>query len=52
MKATVQGTSEATLTAGGGTTKTTPAGVEVSGPKVDVNGQAMVSIAGAMVKIN
>jgi hypothetical protein len=32
--------------------KTSAAGVEVPGPKVDISGQTMVTIAGAMVKIN
>jgi type VI secretion system secreted protein VgrG len=51
-KAAVTGATEATLSAAGGTVKTSAAGVEASGPKVDINGQTMVTIAGAMVKIN
>ncbi len=51
-KATVSGAVEATLDASGGSVKATPASVAVSAPTVDVSGQAMVSIAGAMVKIN
>ena len=50
--ASVKGAVEATLAGAAGSVKADPAGVAVSGPKVDVAGQAMVSIAGAMVKIN
>jgi len=51
-KATVKGSAEGTLTAGGGTVKTSPAGVEASGPKVDISGTGMVSIGGGIVKVN
>ena len=51
-KATVKGAAEGTLTAGGGTVKTSPAGVEASGPKVDISGSGMVTIGGGMVKVN
>jgi type VI secretion system secreted protein VgrG len=50
--ASVKGAVEATLAGAAGTVKADPAGVAVSGPKVDISGQAMTSIAGAMVKIN
>jgi hypothetical protein len=40
------------MSASGGSVKTSPAGVEAAGPKIDISGQAMVTIAGAMVKIN
>jgi len=49
--ATVKGATEATLTAGGAV-KTTPAGVEATGTKIDVTGSAAVNVTGAMVKIN
>jgi type VI secretion system secreted protein VgrG len=51
-KALVKGAAEGTLTAGGGTVKVSPAGVEASGPKVDVSGSGMVNITGGMVKVN
>ena len=51
-KATVKGSAEGTLTDGGGTVKTSPAGVEASGPKVDISGTGMVSIGGGIVKVN
>jgi type VI secretion system secreted protein VgrG len=51
-KATVSGSAEATLTAGGGTVKTSPSGVDASGPMINVTGSGMVSISGAMVKVN
>jgi len=51
-EATVNGPASATLSGGSGSVKADPAGVAISGPKVDVSGQAMVSVAGAMVKIN
>jgi len=50
--ATVQGKADATLTASGGAVKTSAAGVAASGPKVDIAGSGMVSIAGGIVKIN
>ena len=49
--ATVKGTSEATLTATGAV-KTSPAGVEATGTKIDITGSAAVNVTGAMVKIN
>jgi type VI secretion system secreted protein VgrG len=52
VNASVKGAVEATLAGAAGSVKAGPAGAEVAGPKVDVNGQAMVSIAGATVKIN
>jgi type VI secretion system secreted protein VgrG len=52
VNASVKGAVEATLAGAAGSVKAGPAGAEVAGPKVDVNGQTMVSIAGAMVKIN
>ena len=51
-KATVTGAAEATMSAAGGSVKTSAAGVEAAGPKIDISGQTMVNIAGAMVKIN
>ena len=45
------GTSEATLTATGAV-KTSPAGVEATGPKIDITGSVAVNVTGAMVKIN
>jgi hypothetical protein len=50
--ASVVGANEATLAGAAGSVIAGPAGAEVAGPKVDINGQTMVSIAGAMVKIN
>lgn len=50
--ASVTGAVEATLAGAAGSVKAGPAGAEVAGPKVDVNGQTLVSIAGATVKIN
>ncbi len=51
-KATVEGTTEATLAAPGGTVKTSPSGVDVSGPQVNISGSGMVNVSGAMVKVN
>lgn len=51
-KATVSGSTEATLSGGGGSVKASPAGVDASGAQVNVTGQGMVNIAGAVVKIN
>jgi type VI secretion system secreted protein VgrG len=50
--ATVKAPSGVTVSGGGGTVKADPAGVAASGAKVDVSGSAMVTIAGALVKIN
>ncbi len=50
--ATVTGATEGTLTAGGATVKTSPTGVEASGPKIDITGSVAVNVTGAMVKIN
>jgi type VI secretion system secreted protein VgrG len=51
-KAKVSGAAEAALEGGGGAVKATPAGVDASGPQVNLTGQGMVNIAGAVVKIN
>jgi type VI secretion system secreted protein VgrG len=51
-KATVQGTAEGTVTAGAGTVKTSPSGVDASGPMVNVSGSGAVSITGGVVKVN
>ena len=50
--ATVHGATEAVLTGGAGTVQTSPAGAAVSGPMVDLSGQAAVNMAAGMVKIN
>jgi type VI secretion system secreted protein VgrG len=52
VNAQVKAGVEATLAGAAGSVKADPAGVTVSGPKIDINGQAMVNVAGAMVKIN
>lgn len=49
---TISAASKIELACGGGSIKIEPGGVTVAGPKVDVNGQAGVVIAGATVKIN
>jgi type VI secretion system secreted protein VgrG len=49
---TAKGATEATLTAGAGSTKTSPAGVDVAGPQVNIAGSAMVSVTGGVVKVN
>ena len=51
-KALVQGAVEGTVTAGGGTVKTSPSGVDASGPMINVTGSGVVTITGAMVKVN
>jgi type VI secretion system secreted protein VgrG len=51
-KATVQGAAEGTVTAGGGTVKTSPSGVDASGPMINVSGSGAVSITGGVVKVN
>jgi type VI secretion system secreted protein VgrG len=51
-KATVQGASEGTVTAGAGTVKTSPSGVDASGPMINVSGSGAVSITGGVVKVN
>jgi uncharacterized protein involved in type VI secretion and phage assembly len=50
--ATVKGATEGKLTAGAGTVKTSSAGVEASGPKVDITSADKVSVTGGVVKIN
>jgi type VI secretion system secreted protein VgrG len=50
--ATMQGTAEATLAASGSSVKTSPAGVDVAGPQVNVSGSGAVSVTGGVVKIN
>jgi len=52
VNASVTGGVEASLAGAAGNVKADPAGVACAGPKVDLSGQAMVSVAGAMVKIN
>jgi type VI secretion system secreted protein VgrG len=51
-KAKVSGAAEAALEGGGGAVKATPAGVDASGPQVNITGQGMVNVAGAVVKLN
>jgi type VI secretion system secreted protein VgrG len=51
-KALVQGAVEGTLTAGGATVKTSPSGVDASGPMINVTGSAIVTITGGIVKVN
>jgi hypothetical protein len=51
-KALVQGAVEGTLTAGGATVKTSPSGVDASGPMINVTGSAVVTITGGIVKVN
>jgi type VI secretion system secreted protein VgrG len=52
VNAQVKGAVEATLEGAAGNVKADPTGVAVSGPKIDISGQALVNVAGAMVKIN
>lgn len=49
---TISGTSKIELACAGSSVTIDPTGIVMSGPKIDVSGQAMVTIAGAMVKIN
>lgn len=51
-RAKVHGGAEAELEGGGSVVKATPGGVDASGPQVNITGQGMVNVAGAIVKLN
>ncbi len=51
LNVTAKGKVQATLQVGGSSVQCSPAGTQVGGPMVNVNGTGMVSIAGPMIKI-
>jgi type VI secretion system secreted protein VgrG len=51
MNVTAKGKVQATVQVGGSSVQCSPAGTQVGGPMVNVNGTAMVSIGGPMIKI-
>jgi type VI secretion system secreted protein VgrG len=51
MSVTAKGKTQATMQVGGSSFQCSPAGSNVAGPTINVNGTGMVSIAGPMIKI-